>query len=76
MLKDLRELLSDGTTLSTMRVLGFLIVGAILLVFISQNIQSLDYCKGFVDLAPNCRDIIIAIIVGKIAQNFTEKQGP
>lgn len=73
MLKDLRELLSDGALLSWMRVTGSVVVGAILWVFISQNIQSMDYCKGIVDLPPNCRDIIIAIVLGKIVQNFTEK---
>jgi hypothetical protein len=74
MKKALHELLSDPTgMLSTMRVDNVAVVAVILSILIAQNVQSMIHNAGFRDLPTNCLAALGLVIVGKVAQNFTEK---
>lgn len=74
MKKALRELLSDATgALSTMRVLDVAVVGTVLTILITANVVSICQGKGFSDMPANCLGALVAVIGGKVAQNFTEK---
>jgi uncharacterized membrane protein len=77
MRKALKELLSDATgTLSAMRVMGLCVVGTVLGILIAQNVAGLIAGKGFIDLPVNCLGALVAVIGGKVAQNWTEPKGP
>jgi hypothetical protein len=73
MLKALKELFSDGTALSIMRVMGAAVVAVVLGILIAQNVESMIAGKGFIDMPVNCLAALIAVIGGKVVQNFTEK---
>jgi hypothetical protein len=75
MLKALRELLSDGTgALSVMRVMDVSVVAVVLALLITQNVVAICAGKGFVDMPVNCLAALVAVIGGKVAQNYTEKK--
>jgi hypothetical protein len=49
------------------------VVGAVLALLIAANVVSISHGKGFSDMPVNCLAALVAVIGGKVAQNFTEK---
>ena len=56
-----------------MRVMDVAVVSVVLALLIATNVVSISHGKGFVDMPVNCLAALVAVIGGKIAQNFTEK---
>ena len=65
----------DSTgAISSMRVCMFLIVAAVLVVYIIQNIASIALGHGLVPLGTQEIAALGMALAGKTVQNFTEKE--
>jgi hypothetical protein len=56
-----------------MRVMDVAVVSVVLALLIATNVVSISHGKGFVDMPVNCLAALVAVIGGKVAQNFTER---